>query len=127
MTSSPKKQLEPVVDHISLQSRSKSIAEGSNYQPYFDKEEAVALSVELKGPAAEHPEKLTISCEAGQLPPSETAPKAADDIKDLADQQQDNNEMLSEFHKTSSMVDSTKLVEEEEGYGSPSNLEAKAD
>lgn len=85
------------------------------------------MSVELKAPAAEHPEKTTISCEAEQLPPSETAPKAADDNKDVVDQQQqDNDEMLSEFHKTSSMVDSTKLVEEE-GYGSPSNLEAKAD
>ena len=84
------------------------------------------MSVDLKA-AAEHPEKLTISCEAEQLPPSETAPKAADDNKDAVDQQQDDDEMLSEFRKTSSMADSTKLAAEEEGYGSPSNLEAKAD
>lgn len=122
MTSSPKKALEPVVDHISLQSRSKSIAEGSNYQPYFNKEEAVAMSVELKAPAGGHVDKLAISCGPKQLP-SEARPKA-NDSKDIGDQQ--DNEMLSEFRKTNSIVDSTKLVEEEE-YGSPSNLEGKAD
>ena len=47
MTSSPKDSMGPV-EHVSPHSRSKSIAEASSYQPYFDQEEAVAMSVDVR-------------------------------------------------------------------------------